>query len=289
MIKTFSHINNISKFALLAIVVLISTICISPIAFLVGDVIAKLGGSTSSILKATQVISAVGVMVIPSFVFIFLINEKPSTYLSISKPFTLKQLLLTNIVYFSSIPFITWLTLINQNIVLPDRWHWLESYIIESEQKAEVLTYQMLDLSSPYSWITNFIVVALVAGIAEEILFRGTLQRLLCSSMKRVWLAILITNFIFSFIHFQFFGFCPRLALGIIFSLIVLRSENLWLAIYTHILNNTMALMEVHCDLKNSLVDYASSIKPTYSIFIYTASFFIMAFTLSKLKPRNRA
>ncbi len=288
MIKSFSQYNNISKFLLLVVIMLISTVCVSPIALLAGDAITRLGGSVSSVLKSTQVISAIGVMIIPSFVFIFLINEKPGKYLSISKLFTLKQFILTSIVYLTSIPFITWLTIMNQNIVLPEKWHWLESYILESEQKIEILTYQMLDLSSPYSWITNFIVVALVAGIAEEILFRGTLQRLLCSSIKRIWLAILITNIIFSFIHFQFYGFIPRLALGIIFSIIVLRTDNLWLAIYAHILNNTMALIEVHYEMKNTLIDCVSLIKPTYSIFIYIISFIIMLFTLSKLKTNDK-
>lgn len=288
MMKSFNHSNNISKLLLLLLVVLISILCFTPIAILAGDLIAQLGGSTACILKTTQVISAIGVMIVPSFVFIFLIKQKPCSYLSISRRFTLKQFLLTNIVYFASVPFITGLTIFNQNIHLPERWHSLESYIIESEQNIESLTYQMLDLSAPYSWISNFIVVALVAGIAEEIFFRGTLQRLLTSSMKRVWLAILITNVIFSFIHFQFFGFIPRLALGIMLSLIVLRTDNLWLAIYIHILNNTMALAEIHYEMKDSLIDFISNLSPLYSLLIYTTSFFLTSITLLKLRVRNR-
>ncbi len=289
MIKSFTHNNShISKLLLLVLVVLISVLCFTPIAIFIGDLTARLGGSTSTVLKVTQIISSVGIMIVPSFIFISLIKQKASSYLYLSKPFSLRQFLLTNVVYFASVPFVTGLTILNQNIYLPERWHSLESYILESEQKIELLTYQMLDLSAPYSWITNFLVIAVVAGLSEEILFRGTLQRILTSSMKRTWLAILITNIIFSFIHFQFFGFIPRLALGIILSLIVLRTYNLWLAIYAHTLNNTMALIEIHFDMKDSFLDCILNLSPAYSILIYAASFSLTVFAISKLKVRSR-
>ena len=288
MIKSFSQRNNVSKLLLLVLVLLISVLCFTPIAMLIGNAIANAGGSTASVLKVSQVVSSIGIMIVPSFIFIILINQKPTTYLYLSKAFTIKQFLLTNIVYFASVPFITGLTILNQNVHLPDSWQSFENYILESEQKIELLTYQMLDLSSPYSWITNFLVIALVAGISEEILFRGTLQKILTSSMKRVWLAVLITNIIFSFIHFQFYGFIPRLALGIIFSLIVLRTNNLWLAIYAHTLNNTMALVEMHYDMKNTLIDFIYQLSPIYSILIYSTSFFVMVFSIFKLRVINR-
>ncbi len=287
MIKPFTYSSHISKLLLLVLVVLISVVCFSPIAIFVGNLTSRLGGSTATVLKVTQIISSIGIMIVPSFIFISLIKQKPSSYLYLSQPFSLRQFLLTNVVYFASVPFVTGLTILNQNIHLPERWHALESYILESEQKIELLTYQMLDLSAPYSWITNFLVIALVAGLSEEIMFRGTLQRVLTSSMKRTWLAILITNIIFSFIHFQFFGFIPRLALGIILSLIVLRTNNLWLAIYAHTLNNTMALVEIHFNMKDSFLDYILNLSPAYSILLYSGSLLVTVFTILKLKVRN--
>jgi hypothetical protein len=55
--------------------------------------------------------------------------------------------------------------------------------------------------------------------------------------------AIWITAFIFSTMHFQFYGFIPRLLLGAFFGYLAFWSRSLWLPIFAHTLNNSMVVI----------------------------------------------
>ena len=81
-----------------------------------------------------------------------------------------------------------------------------------------------------------------MAGLSEEILFRGTLQQLFLSSGLNRHLAIWITSIIFSAIHMQFFGFVPRLLLGAYFGYLLWWSRSLWLPVIIHAFNNSIVV-----------------------------------------------
>ena len=55
-------------------------------------------------------------------------------------------------------------------------------------------------------------------------------------------LAIISAAFVFSFCHFQFYGFIPRFALGILFGYMLVWSGSLWISIFMHFINNFMAV-----------------------------------------------
>jgi membrane protease YdiL (CAAX protease family) len=50
----------------------------------------------------------------------------------------------------------------------------------------------------------NIIIIAIMAGIGEELMFRGVIQKILIGWTKNIHLGILYTAIIFSAIHFQF-------------------------------------------------------------------------------------
>lgn len=68
--------------------------------------------------------------------------------------------------------------------------------------------------------IWTIVAIILFPAICEEIAFRGVLHPL-GRITKNVHLSIWITAFIFSFIHFQFYGFLPRMVLGALFGYMV--------------------------------------------------------------------
>ena len=96
---------------------------------------------------------------------------------------------------------------------------------------------------SSWDLISNLLVFAVLAGICEEFLFQGALQPLLMKWTKNPHLGILLTAFIFSALHFQFYGFIPRFMLGVYLGYLFYWSRSLWLPILAHVLHNALSLL----------------------------------------------
>jgi membrane protease YdiL (CAAX protease family) len=90
------------------------------------------------------------------------------------------------------------------------------------------------------------LVMALAPAIFEEVLFRGSFQQVFVGWTKNAWAGIIITSILFSAIHFSFFGFLPRIALGLILGLIFFYTNNLWLSILLHFLNNGFVVTQLY-------------------------------------------
>jgi membrane protease YdiL (CAAX protease family) len=54
------------------------------------------------------------------------------------------------------------------------------------------------------------------------------------------WLVIFITSIVFSAIHFSWYGFIPRIALGMMLGGIFYYTGNLWYSIAAHFFNNAL-------------------------------------------------
>lgn len=110
------------------------------------------------------------------------------------------------------------------------------------EENAQRLTELILSGTSAQALITTVLTVAIVPALAEEFVFRGVLQPLLARATRSIHLAIWLSAFLFSFIHFQFFGFIPRLVMGAMLGYLVIWSGSLYTAIIAHCLNNVLAI-----------------------------------------------
>ncbi|MEM1122064.1 MAG: CPBP family intramembrane glutamic endopeptidase, partial [Bacteroidota bacterium] len=71
------------------------------------------------------------------------------------------------------------------------------------------------------------------------LLFRGIIQQNLEKRSQNPHLAIWITALIFSFIHFQFQGFFPRVLLGTLLGYLFVWTRNLWIPIIAHFVYNS--------------------------------------------------
>lgn len=92
-------------------------------------------------------------------------------------------------------------------------------------------------------FIVSLIVMALVPSIFEEMLFRGSLQQVMVSLTRNPVTGILLTSLLFSAIHISFYGFLPRLFLGLVLGYIFYESKNLWLSVIAHFINNAYTLV----------------------------------------------
>ena len=140
-------------------------------------------------------------------------------------------------------PLITLLSLWNQSIHLPQALAPVEQTMRQLEELAEQLTQQLLSSDQIDILLANLFVVAMLAAITEECFFRGALQRILAHCHANPHVVIWIAAILFSAFHLQFYGFFPRMFLGAYFGYLLHWSRSIWLPIFTHFINNAIAVV----------------------------------------------
>ncbi|HMG88681.1 MAG TPA: CPBP family intramembrane glutamic endopeptidase [Chryseolinea sp.] len=139
-------------------------------------------------------------------------------------------------------PIMVW----NMNVKFPEILQGFEEWAIEKEELGAKLTEQMTNFSSLGKMFAGIFVIGLLPAIGEELVFRGLLQREIWRASLKIHLAIWLSAAIFSTIHFQFFGFIPRLLLGALFGYLYYWSGNLLIPIFSHFVNNAFIVVMVY-------------------------------------------
>jgi len=116
----------------------------------------------------------------------------------------------------------------------------IENWMKETESNAEKSINFLFADRSVIGLIANLVILAIVAGLAEELFFRGCLQQIIRKIVNNKHAAIWITAFIFSAIHFRFYGFVPRLLLGALLGYLFVWSRNIWIPVIVHIAHNAL-------------------------------------------------
>lgn len=142
-----------------------------------------------------------------------------------------------------SLPSITLLAELNQNIHLPEAFQGLEQSMRSTEKLAAELTMLFVRVETPADIFLSFFAIAVIPAIGEEIIFRGFFQRELIQQTGKVHLSIWIAAVVFSFIHFQFLGFFPRVLLGALLGYMYVWSGSLLVPILMHFVNNALTLI----------------------------------------------
>lgn len=196
-----------------------------------------------ALLKYLQVVSQAGIFIIPAIVFAALMSGRLWQYLQLSSWPDGRQMVAVFFLVFAILPGINWLMEINAALSLPQWLQGIESWMRTSEEEAARLTEAFLATTTPGGLVVNLFIVALMAAIGEELLFRGVLQKIFTRWFDSVHWGVLITSVLFSMFHLQFFGFLPRLLLGILFGYMLVWSGSLWLPILAHFINNASAVL----------------------------------------------
>ncbi|MEM6643488.1 MAG: CPBP family intramembrane glutamic endopeptidase [Bacteroidota bacterium] len=111
------------------------------------------------------------------------------------------------------------------------------------EDQLKIVTEHITDFRSTKHFLIALIAVAVIPAVSEELLFRGLLQPLLSQVIRNHHVAIWLTGILFSAIHLQFYGFFPRMLLGVAFGYLYYWSGKLSLAMLAHFFNNAFALI----------------------------------------------
>jgi uncharacterized protein len=193
--------------------------------------------------NAFKVIQAVSTMVsffIPAIITAMLLNKKPFRLMGFLKKVSVLQIFLVLLIMLSAAFFASGsLGYANRNIPMPDAW---QPFFQKLEDQYFKQVNAIMQLKNPADFMIGLVIMAFLPAMFEEALFRGGLQNFLSRSTNKPVLSIIIVSVIFSIVHLSFYGFLPRMFLGIALGLIYYYTGSLWLCITGHFFNNALAL-----------------------------------------------
>jgi membrane protease YdiL (CAAX protease family) len=197
-------------------------------------------------LKIYQAISVVALFIAPSLVFGYLSHKKPLHYLGFKRAVPTGSLVIAVVIIMAAFPMVAWLSEVNHNMHLPDGMQATEKLLREAETRSNNLIKSFLVMKSPLDLVLSLLLLAALPAFAEELFFRGVLQRLFIHITRSPWTGIIFTAILFSALHGQFLGFIPRMVLGIVLGAMYWYSGSLWPGILAHFLNNAVQIVMVY-------------------------------------------
>ena len=137
-------------------------------------------------------------------------------------------------------PFISALQGWNQAMPLPSG---LEKVLKTMEETAKVVTELLVYQPTWSGFLLAAIVIGIIPAIAEELVFRGIMQKELKEENWNPHVIIWVTAIVFSAIHLQFYGFFPRLLLGAMMGYMAWWTNSLSAPMIFHCINNLSTLI----------------------------------------------
>jgi membrane protease YdiL (CAAX protease family) len=238
-LKTNFYFKTLSLIIIVFAAILVSNLVLLGIASLFGisiesetDLIALIKDQQNiGYVKSYIALNHILIFIISPIVFLSIFYRKRIiSYLSLNH-FHPSLLLLFPMALFSLYPVMGYLSFYIDQIDLPDFLDKMDKSSMES-------LGELLKMNSFQDLLVNIIVIGIIPGIGEELLFRGIIQKEFTSKLINPHVAIFITAVIFSAFHFQVAGFIPKLIIGLVLGYAYFLSGSLILAMVIHSLNN---------------------------------------------------
>lgn len=208
--------------------------------------ITELGNEASdnvALLKFFQAFQSVFLFILPPIVLAKLFGERPAVYLKLNEKTRIITGWLGVLLIIALLPVINYTQQINSQLSLPEVFSGLEQWMRATEESVSRLTEKFLSTTSLGGLLVNILIIAIIPAIGEELTFRGLFQNIFTRWLKNYHAGIWLSAILFSFFHFQFFGFLPRLLLGVAFGYVVAWTGNLTYAILMHFANNFLGVL----------------------------------------------
>lgn len=233
LIKNASQGTKLLIFILLLIFGLVFSSVLGALFLLSGD-----GMNDITNIQIGQVISQVFGFMLPPILYVILVKEKPFDYLGFKKlqPWSLLGI----VAIFTIIPFLAMVTEWNDNISLPESMAVLEQKLRYIQELANETTEKFMTEGSLFS---GLLIVAALAAISEELLFRSVIQKAMIKICKNAHIGIILTAIVFSAFHGDFFGFFPRFILGLMLGYMFYLSGSIFPSMLMHFVNNGTIVM----------------------------------------------
>lgn len=287
MFAIFVVVASFIVFMLISLVVAIPLFGFDSMMSMAGGV-DVFSGENIALLKYFQVVQSIGVFIVPPFILAWLYHGKISEYLLLHKMVTPQSVLLVIVLGFSAMPLINLIGEMNAGMKLPEWLSGLENWIKTREDMAAELTEKFLKIDSFGGYLFNLFMIAFLPAIGEELLFRGVVQRIFTNWTRSLHWGIWISAALFSALHFQFYGFIPRMLLGVMFGYLLVWSGSMWLPIIAHFINNGVAVTGMYLIDKGTIKPEFEEIGSTGDgIYFSVVSVAVVALLLWLIKREN--
>lgn len=197
----------------------------------------------TNISRVLNTLASLLVFLLPALFLARIISKRPFTQLGFNTAISGKQIFWICLILFAGIMLSGALGELNEKIPIPAQWY-AKAKALEDAYKASMLS--MATMKTPLDYILTLLVLAAAPALFEEVLFRSGFQQVFIGWTNNKWAGILIASIVFSSFHFSYFGFLPRMALGVILGLIFYYSKNIWLSILLHFLNNAFVITQLY-------------------------------------------
>lgn len=222
-------------------------------------------------LKYLQFFYQLSLFIIPALIFALLTKTGVGNFFSLKSPFPVKYAILAISALFVAMPFINWLTTMNESLHLPDALKSFEQWARLSQDTNKQLLEAFVSTTSIGGLLINIFLMAVVPAFGEEMLFRGTLQKIFGQWFKNSHAAILITSLLFALMHAELFYIYVLFLLGVFLGYLYQWSKNLWLPISIHFVNNSVIVVLAWLSKRGVIaIDYdkfGSTTNPWFIVF----------------------
>ena len=210
---------------------------------IVSPLLVKAIGRPESAMRIAMVLQDVFVFILPAIAVALVASRLPARLLGVDKAPTLLQVLLAIATLLCSIPAMNMIIQWNEGWHLPESMAAVEEAMRQMEDTAKATTDSLMAGASVWSMIVSVLIVGVMAGFSEEIFFRGAFQRVMQANRLNGHIAVWTAAALFSLVHFQMFGFVPRMLLGAFFGYALWWTNSLWVPVIAHAFNNSLVVI----------------------------------------------
>lgn len=180
---------------------------------------------------------------VPAWAVAKITYEKAFPTLGFKSEMNIKQVLAVGIISFGALFLSGSLAAVNEIIPMPASFL-AKARALENEYQQTMIA--LATMKNIGDLLIGLVVIAIAPAIFEEVLFRAGFQRILVGLTQNAAIGIILSSILFSAIHASYFGFLPRVVLGVVLGLIYYLTSNLWLAILMHFLNNAVVVIQIY-------------------------------------------
>lgn len=299
------QVHPLTQLLFVGLLIVVSSIVVMALATLLGflffspsDMMGAYAGSIENIavLKYLQMVQSIALFIIPAWLAGIFFSKNTLQYLHFTnKHVTPITILLVATIMLTAIPLIDFTGYLNQKMSLPGFMKGIEEWMFRMEEAGKIVIEKFAKVHTASGLIINIIMIGVLPALGEEMLFRGTIQPLMKKWLRNNHAAVWVTAFVFSAMHFQFYGFIPRMLLGAVMGYMLVWSGSLWLPILAHFVNNTTGVMLYFLYYNNVVnidpdhLGYADKILPLLvSTIIMIASMYVFKNHLKSLGNKNK-
>ena len=198
-----------------------------------------LNPENANAIRIVQLVGSCIMFFLPAIVFSVIVSRSPGRHLGLKTKFNWVLAGLAILMVFVAFYLSGALAELTNQIPLSPK---AEAFFRKLEKSYMDQVMIIANMKSVGDYLFTLIVIGFAPAIFEEILFRGAMQQLLIKWSRNAWVGIIITSLIFSVVHFSYYGFLSRFALGIMLGFMFHYSKSLWLPIIAHFVNNGVAV-----------------------------------------------